>query len=234
MKHRKLTMLAGVLLFAAASPSFATPTYCSDEAPNTSNSDGLSVTDMTFNGNNAGNCYGVATGSTAGPGGTATGDKVWPTTGDWEELVKSENGQPDSGTVQGVTFALAAVDVTANQGNWELSWSQTGSPGFDLTMDVVGAIKTQTGFASYMFEDLKFTADPLTGTGTWAVKFCLQGQCNNLPEISNLSLWYQNPVHTDPPNPDPAPDNGVPAPAPLVLIGLGGLLLGLMRRNVTA
>lgn len=212
-----LNALSTTLILAALSGNvLAAPTLCSAGSPH---ADGLSVSDMTFQGNNANDCYGVVSANDSG-------SNVWTDTG-WTLFAKDDvGGALSGGTILGITFSLDALPNTAaKSGTWVLSWAQTGLPGYDLTMDVVGVLKASNGFASYLFEDLMFTADG-SGSGTWKITYENNG--GQIPDLSHLSLYYKNAVHsstsTSSTSGQTTSGSQVSEPGMLGLIGLG--LLG--------
>lgn len=219
-----LTLLSAALMMGAlAGGAHAAPTLCS--APG-AHPDGLSVSDMTFQTKNANDCYGVVEGND-----NAT--NIWTDTG-WTLFAKDNTpGSDTGGTILGITFVLDATpEGGATSGSWTLSWTQTGLPGYDLTMDVVGVLKAGNQFASYLFEDLKFTSND-SGAGTWEIAYTFTNKKNKeiTQDLSHLSLYYKNAVHSSSSSsnssgPASSSTNGsqVSEPGMLGLIGLG--LLG--------
>ena len=226
---RKTALLAAALIGLVYGVSAtANPLLCSSE----DYAGSLTVGDVTFSKSEnvdqvADDCYGEISGND-------NAGNIWPT-GVWTLLAKSDDG-PYSNTVEGVEFTLSDVpsgSPTISSGDWTLSWSEVSSPGFDLTMDLVAVTKAADDFGSYLFESLMFTADPLSGTGTWEVTYTVPGPSGNIPDLSHLSLYYSN-VSSTPPNGNGAPPaNGIPEPATLGLLGLGllGLVAATRRRN---
>jgi len=217
-------VIAAVTLAATlfAGGSQAVPTLCS--APGV-HPEGLSVTDVAFRSQDADDCYGVITTS---QGGNINGSNVWATTG-WLELA---NDTGTSSTVNGIKFALTAdigQNGQATPGDWLLSWSLVpgGSPGFDLTMDIAANFKASNRSASYLFENEIFTATPLNGAGTFKISYVNNG--GQFPGLSNMSVWYQNPTHTDP----GGPPSQVPEPGMILLMGIGLLGYGFTRIRKT-
>lgn len=227
----KTATLATIFLCIGTTETFAALSFCSDTSPFDSNGDGLSVSDMTFQGSAANDCYGVVSGN---DGLTGQKKNPWPDGTSWTELAKDDGpGTVDTGTVFGVTFDLLASSGTS--GTWTLEWEETGTPGFDLEMDVVAVLKGSQRFASYLFEDLLFTSDLLSGAGTWSIEYFNNG--GNIPGLSHLTLYRGNADGGLPPDDssddvgDPNDPSQVPVPAPLALIGLGGLVMAWTQRR---
>lgn len=223
-----------IAAFALAAALFAggsqAATLCSSypDGTNTTHPGGLSVEDVTFRGQNADDCYGVIK---TGQGGNVNGSNVWATTG-WLELA---NDTGTSSTVNGIKFTLTA-DIGQNgqqsPGDWILSWSLVPGeqPGFDLTMDIVANFKASQQSASYLFEDEKFTANPLSGEGTFKISYKNNG--GQFPGLSNMSIWYQDPKWTNPEN-GGGPGGQVPEPHLILLMGIGLLGFGVTKFRKT-
>ena len=224
----KLTnkLLIATALYVFATTAQAAASYCSAGDPNT---DGLSTSDMTFEGSNSNDCYGVVSGND-GEDPTVI-DAIW--SGDpWQFLAKDDapGSGTDTGTIDGVQFTLAAD--AGSSGNWTLSWVEISPPdGLPITMDLVGVLKSQTAYAAYLFKNLTFDVDPASGTGTFTIAFCVVGNCNNFPDLSHLSLYARIGDTPPPPPPPPPPTGGVPEPGVLALFGVGLLGLGVTRRH---
>lgn len=213
--------LMGVLIagLGASSGALAVPTYCSAGSPHP---DGISTSNVTFRGTAADDCFGVQLGNDSGAHGAYIG---W----DGFSQLLSDDAADAVGATNfwgGVNWSLSGA-TRAKSGTYTLSWSDPLPINLPLTLDLIVVLKSSDRFASWLFNDELFQADPSTGTGTWEIKFRNNG--GRIPNLSHLNLWVRGDTTTKPPEP---PTN-VPEPGTLglVAIGLTALCLAGRRRR---
>ncbi|RLQ20373.1 hypothetical protein DWB85_17915 [Seongchinamella sediminis] len=122
----------------------------------------------------------------------------------------------------GVTFELTA-QLGATSGSFELSWSETGSPGLPLSMDFVFVSKAAGNWGAYLFESIDFSSDPLSGDGLFEVTWSNNG--GQAPGLSHASIYGRLVDSTR-----SGGEGRIPLPGTLVLVGLGLGALRIFRR----
>ena len=218
MKKFQFALMAFVGL-GLSSGVFASPTLCSDGDPN---ADGMSVSDVTWQGENADDCYGI---NQTGSGGNVSVDDANAAWGDgglntsfgpgnFTEVVKKEQGSDGMGSFAGLDFTLEADIGENGQGtpaDWALSWVCNGN--CPATIDVVVGLKASNRNGLWLLDDTLFDdqgGDSGTGAGTFVINFDNNGSSN--PGLSNMVLLMRE-------------GTAVSEPGSLALLSLG--LLGL-------
>lgn len=178
----KIAVLSALAMGLVPLQASAVPTYCSADAPVTSNSDGLQTSDLTFNGTNSNDCYGVVTSSNESL--ALINALTWGNS--WTLLDKTDTG--GGLTVGGLNFVLTA-DATTPNGDWLLTVTDTnlGSPqNLPVTMDLVFALKAANSWAAYLFTGV--LVDGSDG-GTYHIAF--NGPGGQTAGFSHMSLYGQ-------------------------------------------
>jgi MYXO-CTERM domain-containing protein len=202
-------LVVGALLTLCSAAQAAT--LCSAPGPHP---DGIDLSDVKFNGTNAGDCYGVVSGiSTAANLGF---DGFAPL------VVNALPGGQANGSFQGIDFTLAASGL--DFGNWTLGWTGGDAP---ATLDIVAVVQTSITFASYFFDDVVFAVTPGSAKGSWVISYLVN---EDLPLLSSFSIYARD-FRGPTPNEPPPPETPVDEPGVLALLALGGLGLALARRR---
>ena len=138
------------------------------------------------------------------------------------EYVRKYNdgtGEEGPGTFGGINFSLTAT--AGAMGEYTLSWDDGGSGILPETLDIAFVAKSAQGSGAFLFDDVTLTVDPLMGGGTFEI-----GVTNRkgVPQaISHLTMFLRGGGDGGDDGFDGTTET--PAPAPLLLVGLGVLLL---------
>ena len=205
MVYSKL-VAAAILALGAIGSAQAVVGYCNTYlAPGaTITTDPIAVTDMTYNGANANNCYGVV----AGNDNTGFINTLWGNS--WTFATKSDENVDSGVLVNGINFAVSEQ----NLGTWTLTGTGTPLPQY---FDFVGVLKQGTGYAAYLFDEVLFDGND---GGTYIINF------SKIPtvDVSHISIYARS---GDTPNPPAL----VPEPTSLLLAGLAIAVAGVASRR---
>lgn len=205
MVYSKL-VAAAILALGAIGSAQAAVGYCNTYlAPGaTITTDPIAVTDMTYNGANANNCYGVV----GGNDNTGFVNTLWGNS--WTFATRSDENVDSGVLVNGINFAVSEQ----NLGTWTLTGTGTPLPQY---FDFVGVLKQGTGYAAYLFDEVLFDGND---GGTYIINF------SKIPtvDVSHISIYARS---GDTPNPPAL----VPEPTSLLLAGLAIAVAGVASRR---
>jgi hypothetical protein len=206
MSVARLGLLACVVTLGATVSAEAA-TYC---VPGP-NSDGLSVSDVTFRASAADNCYGVVDGNDT----ESAIESVWG--GGFDAVLKSDGA--NSTSYLGFDWTLTATGTTS--GTWTLGVTDPTLPSsFPVAVDLVVVLKAGDAYATYFFDNEVFNTAG-SGNGTFEINFLNNG--GQVPALSHMSVYLRE---SDPPTRVPEPGISL-----LLGAGIGAVALKARRRE---
>jgi hypothetical protein len=165
---------------------------------------GIAVGDVTGDLGGADECWGTYDGNDPGPSGG--GFKIGDIVYDF---IAKEN---TPGIIEGAHIGLEVLPATGvTAGTWSYDQLLFDPSEFLIVLKAANS----PGYATWLFGG----ASAASFSGDWLVAWG--------PALSHLAIYA-------PEGWEPSGGEGVPEPAPLALIGLGGLLLGWMQRKARA
>jgi hypothetical protein len=215
------TLAAGTLAVLTitlnAGRADAGPAYC--DPGGIPNVDGISVSDVTFRGSNADDCYGVQL--EEGDISLATINSLWAAQyggGTFAHPIESNDN--DDVTVNGITFHFTLDgEETATFGDWQLALAPNvaGAP-YPQSLDILVVLENRHSgvdqWALYLFDDETFI-DGTDVAGTWAVNF---QNGSRTPLLDEAIIYFRNGT---PGSGSGSGQAAVPEPASLLLLGSG-------------
>lgn len=184
MRHQKINRtLFGALvvvgMMGVASQAHAAAGYCSASAA----SEGIGAGDVTFNGINADDCYGVVagniTGSGAYDGAPILNAMSWGT--GWTFF--GDSSPSASGSYMGLSFTVAET----GPGTWTLTGTDNDpiNPlNFPASLDLVVGLKASTKYALWGFDNVSVGS---SNNGTYTIVF--QNKGGNVPDLSHMVVF---------------------------------------------
>ncbi|MEQ1761263.1 MAG: PEP-CTERM sorting domain-containing protein [Vicinamibacterales bacterium] len=204
--------VASMGLMANTGTAYAAPTFCVP-GPNT---DTLLVSDVTFRGNSADDCYGVLGDNNLT---LSEVNALWNAkygTGDYGFAI----GDGDDVTIDGVKYGFEIG--SGSSGTWDLNVSDPGVAGdFPQTLDILLVLNDDDvnpeSWAFYLFNDETFIDTSDADGNTWSIGWT---GVNSTPRLDSAFLLFRNGT----PGTGSGSGSGqaaVPEPASLLLLGSG-------------